>query len=60
MIFSTILGHKQSIQQWVRFVRELSLKECEPQIRDKFIKATLKSRSMIVEFNTKSQFKVAT
>ena len=40
-------------------VKEASLKVCGPQSRDGFIRATLKSRSMIPEFDTKKQYKVA-
>lgn len=52
--------HTQAVERCVKLVTEASLKVCGPQSRDGFIRATLKSRSMMQEFNTKSQYKVAT
>ena len=52
--------HTQAVEMCVKLVTEATLKVCGPQSRDGFIKATPKSRSLIPEFNTKSQYKVAT
>ena len=51
--------HSQAVERCVKLVTEASLKVCDSQSRDGFIRTTLKSRSMIPDFTTKSQYKVA-
>ena len=52
--------HTQAVERCVKLVTEASSNVCGPQSRDGFIRATLKSRSMMPDFSTKSQYKLAT
>jgi hypothetical protein len=49
--------HTQSVERCVKLVTEASGKVCGHENRDGYIRATLKSRSMMPKFNTKLEFK---
>ncbi|GBN88697.1 hypothetical protein AVEN_19754-1 [Araneus ventricosus] len=50
-------GHTQGVERCVKLVTEASNKVCAHETRDDYIRATLKSRSVMPNFSKKSDFK---
>lgn len=50
--------HTQAVERGVKEVSEMSMQVCDEEIRDGFIKSTLKRRKIMPKFDTKAQFKI--
>ncbi|GBN33705.1 hypothetical protein AVEN_61571-1 [Araneus ventricosus] len=49
--------HTQAVERCIKLVTEASNKVCGHEVRDSYIRATLKSRSIMPNFSKKSDFK---